>query len=405
MRKFTVGRNNEVARTQFPLWPASAETVHRSQGSTVSDFGIDFTGRSQTSIHYMTMSRVQEFENLHLLNYEPKKMKASEEVHLEMNRLCQQPYPSIVKNLYNVSAQLKIEYINSQSLNGHKIDVEHDFNLLNAHVIFCSETRFQESDIKLLTEMSCMYSFRNDAVKMGIQRLPYGIAVYYKPHLIQQLPSITNINGVEILVCPVKRRSDNSIKVISVCKPPVVPLQCYLNSPYSAVRSHYEVDGQLFIMGDFNDDIYGSTSDFEQLKQFMSGMGLQQHIKEMTTDMWTAIDHIYIVMWKVYCVVSLKHITHFTTLYGVQYCDCQGWYSMSPIGSEECITEGIIVNCIIYCNVFNCWPTSAPGWTYWFSAVPMKIAAGSEWEERGIRGLYYGRSRRANVASSLAGLR
>ena len=302
-RKFTVGRNNEVARTQFPLRPASAKTVHRSQGDTVSEIVIDFTGRTQTGIHYVAMSRVREFEKLHLLNYDHKKVKASEEVKLEMDRLRQQSCPSTVKNIYNVNAQLKVAYINAQSLYRHKMDVEHDFNLSNADVLFCSETRFQESDAKLLTEISGMHSFRNDAVKRGIQRPPYGMAVYYKPHLIQQPPSVANMNGVEILVCPVNRGSDNSIKVMAVYKPPAVPLHCLLNSLYSAIRNHCG-NGQLIIMGDFNVDIYGSTSDYKQLEEFMSNMGLQQHIKEMTTDMRTAIDHIYSNVESIMCGVS-----------------------------------------------------------------------------------------------------
>ena len=249
------------------------------------------------------MSRVREFENLRLLNYDPKKVKASDEVKLEMGRLRQQPCLSTVKNLCNVNAQLKIAYINAQSLHRHKMDVEHDFNLSNADVLFCSETGFQESDAKLLTEMSGMHSFRNDAVKRGTQRPPYGIAVYYKPHLIQQLPTIANMNGVEILVCPIKRGCDNNIKVMAVYKPPAAPLQCLLNSLYSAVRNHCG-DGQLIIMGYFNVDIYGSSSVYKQLKQFMSDMGLKQHIEEMTTDMRTAINHIYSNVKSIMCGVS-----------------------------------------------------------------------------------------------------
>ena len=217
--------------------------------------------------------------------------------------LRQQPCPSTVKNIYDVNAQLKIAYINAQSLYRHKMDVEHDFNLSNTDVLFCSETRFQESDAKLLTEISGMYSFRNDAVKRGTQRPPYGIAVYYKPHLIQQPPTIANMNGVEILVCPVKRGSDNNIKVTAVYKPPAVPLHCLLTSLYSAIRNHCG-DGQLIIMGDFNVDIYVRTSDYKQLEEFMSGIGLQQHIKEMTTDMRTAIDHIYSNVENIMCGVS-----------------------------------------------------------------------------------------------------
>ena len=185
MRKFPVGRNNEVSRTQFPLRAASAKTVHRSQGDTVSEIVVDFSGRTQTGIHYVAMSRVREFDNLYLLNYDPRKVKASEEVKLEMGRLRQQSCPSTVRNLYDVKAPLKIAYVNAQSLHRHKMDVEHDFNLSNADVLFCSETRFQETDAKYMTEILGMCSFRNDAEKKSVQRPPYGIVVYYKPHLMQ----------------------------------------------------------------------------------------------------------------------------------------------------------------------------------------------------------------------------
>ena len=150
-RKCTVGRNNEVSRTQSPLRPASANTVPRCQGDTVTEIVIDFTGRTQPGIHYMAMSRVREFEKLHLLNYNPKKVKASGEVKLEMDRLRQQPCLSTMNNIYDVNAQLKIAYFNAQSLYRHKIDVKHVFNLLNADVLFCSKTMYQESDAKLLT--------------------------------------------------------------------------------------------------------------------------------------------------------------------------------------------------------------------------------------------------------------
>ena len=311
MRKFTVGRNNEVARTQFPLRAASAKTVHRSQGDTVSEIVVDFTGRTQTGIHYVAMSRVREFDKLYLLNYDPRKVKASEEVKLEMGRLRQQSCPSTLRNLYDVNAPLKIAYINAQSLHRHKMDLEHDFNLSNADVLFCSETRFQESDAKHVTEILGMCSFRNDAEKKSIQRPPYGMAVYYKSqYLMEQAPVIANMSAVEILVCTVKRESHSSIKVMAVYKPPAVPLQCLLNALYSAVRKNCEGDSQLIVMGDFNIDIYGSTSDYEQLLRFMSDIGLKQHVSGMTTDLRTAIDHIYSNLENITCGVSETYFSY-----------------------------------------------------------------------------------------------
>ena len=267
------------------------------------------------------MSRVREFDNLYLLNYDPRKVKASEEVKLEMGRLRQQSCPSTVRNLYDVKAPLKIAYVNAQSLHRHKMDVEHDFNLSNADVLFCSETRFQETDAKYMTEILGMCSFRNDAEKKSVQRPPYGIVVYYKPHLMQQAPVIANMNDVEILVCTLKKGSDRNIKVMGVYRPPATPLQCLLNALYSAVRKNWEQDSQLIIMGYFNIDIYGSTSDYKQLKQFMLGIGLKQHISGMTTDLRTAIDHIYSNFENAVCGVSETYFSYHKSI----WIAVQGW--------------------------------------------------------------------------------
>ena len=68
-------------------------------------------------------------------------------------------------------------------------------------------------------------------------------------------------------------------------------------------------------MGDFNVDIYGSTSDYKQLEEFMSNMGLQQYIKEMTTDMRTAIDHIYSNVESIMCGVSETYYSFHTSIW------------------------------------------------------------------------------------------
>ena len=63
-------------------------------------------------------------------------------------------------------------------------------------------------------------------------------------------------------------------------------------------------------MGDFNIDIYGSTSEYEQLEQFVYEFGLKQHINEMTTDMRTAIDHIYSNLENFTCGVSETYFSY-----------------------------------------------------------------------------------------------
>ena len=91
---------------------------------------------------------------------------------------------------------------------------------------------------------------------------------------------------------------------MAVYKPPAVPLLCLLNLLYSAVRKNCGEERQLIFLGNFNIDIYGSSSDYEQLERFMSDIGLKQHASEMTTDMHTAIDHIYSNLENITCGVS-----------------------------------------------------------------------------------------------------
>ena len=54
-------------RKQFPLRPASAKTVHRSQGDTQSQIVVNLnTKRAIPHIHYVALSRVTTIEGLHI---------------------------------------------------------------------------------------------------------------------------------------------------------------------------------------------------------------------------------------------------------------------------------------------------------------------------------------------------
>lgn len=67
--QFAVGRNRtaQVVRKQFPLRPAAAKTIHRSQGDTDSRIVVDFSTRNTIPhIHYMGLSRVTAIEGLYI---------------------------------------------------------------------------------------------------------------------------------------------------------------------------------------------------------------------------------------------------------------------------------------------------------------------------------------------------
>jgi len=59
--QFAVGKNRtaQAVRKQFPLRPAAAKTIHRSQGDTETNIVVNFnTRRAIPHIHYVGLSRV-----------------------------------------------------------------------------------------------------------------------------------------------------------------------------------------------------------------------------------------------------------------------------------------------------------------------------------------------------------
>ena len=302
-RKFSIGKNHEVNRTQFPLRSAAAKTIHRSQGDTVSEIVLDLTGRSQPGLHYVAMSRVREFQNLHLLNFDAKKAVTSQKVKQEMNRLRQEHYLLTQNNLYQIDADIKIAYINAQSLHRHKLDIAHDFNLRSADIFVCAETRFQENDTAEDTEIAGFSCFRNDEKKSGHRRPPHGLAAYFKKDFKEFCPTTSNMDHVEIIVSSVKTKS-GTLKLFAIYKPPTTPVQTLIKALYTAVRQHLCQSEKMIIMGDFNIDFMKTNPQYDQLRAFMVNMNLKQLITKPTTDMRTAIDHIYTDISNVTCGVS-----------------------------------------------------------------------------------------------------
>ncbi|XP_020297669.1 uncharacterized protein LOC109862139 [Pseudomyrmex gracilis] len=77
-----------VIRKQFPLCLSYGITIHKSQGLSLQNAIMD-VGNSVFSPGqiYVALSRVTSLEGLHVINYDPLSVKASEEAIIEYNRL------------------------------------------------------------------------------------------------------------------------------------------------------------------------------------------------------------------------------------------------------------------------------------------------------------------------------
>ena len=88
--QFAVGKNKsvQVMRRQFPLRPAAAKTVHRSQGDTQSQIVVNLdTKRAIPHIHYVALSRVTTIDGLYVTDLCEKKIAVDHKVIAEMQQL------------------------------------------------------------------------------------------------------------------------------------------------------------------------------------------------------------------------------------------------------------------------------------------------------------------------------
>ena len=137
--QFAVGKTKsaQVVRKQFPLRPASAKTVHRSQGDTQSQIVVHLnTRRAIPHIHYVALSQVTAIEGLYITDLCESKISVDPRVVKEMELLRNECKLDICfAPLYMLeNADLKICYLNARSLHKHIDDVRKNTNYLSADI-------------------------------------------------------------------------------------------------------------------------------------------------------------------------------------------------------------------------------------------------------------------------------
>ena len=168
--QFAVGKTKsaQVVRKQFPLRPASAKTVHRSQGDTQSQIVVYLNARRAIPhMHYVALSRVTTIEGLYITDLCESKisvdLKVVKEMQLLRNEckldLCFIPLYMLEKT------DLKICYLNARSFHKHIDDVRNDINYLSADKLIFIETRFCAHDPDEMYIIDGYELFRNDVVQ------------------------------------------------------------------------------------------------------------------------------------------------------------------------------------------------------------------------------------------------
>ncbi|KAJ8050620.1 ATP-dependent DNA helicase PIF1 [Holothuria leucospilota] len=284
-------------RKQFPLRPAAAKTIHRSQGDTLTKAVVDFSAKNLPyHMHYVALSRVTSLSGLYIRNFHETQISVCSDVATEMNRLRSTRLQiSCVPQLTSTCTNFSVVFHNARSLHKNIAHLKSDHNLLKADIICICETRLCKNDQNSSISLPSHQSYRFDSNVTTNTRTPYGSIMYvsskYPP--IQSYPICCSSNSAEIML--IKLQTLSSIHtVVSVYRYQKFPFTTFLNDFVAAIKPHIFPNEILTIIGDFNCEYNRASNILENtLAQSLKISYLKQVIHEITTDYNTTIDFIY----------------------------------------------------------------------------------------------------------------
>ncbi|KXZ41857.1 hypothetical protein GPECTOR_260g660 [Gonium pectorale] len=153
-RTFSLGHDgmHTVERTQFPLAPAYARTVHHVQGSTMDCAAVDTSGSFQThGLTYVALSRVTDDANgLYLHSWDKRRIVLDPAVTWEMYRLRTEARLQLavipLAHVTHAGQDLCIATHNVSSLHAHRLNFVSDPDLPLVDVLCLQETRLTARD-------------------------------------------------------------------------------------------------------------------------------------------------------------------------------------------------------------------------------------------------------------------
>ena len=170
---FAVNRNYQfhqhtVIRTQFPLTPAAAKTIHKAQGLTYDEIVVKMRDKKEDHMHYVALSRVRNLAGLQILELHEDKITVNPLVKQEMERLRSDAQLNLCfKPIYNLPEDtIKLVFHNTRSLHKHIQDLKSSHLIQGAHIIGIAESRLMKSDSCIEYALTNYNMTRNDQTQL-----------------------------------------------------------------------------------------------------------------------------------------------------------------------------------------------------------------------------------------------
>ena len=273
----------------FPLTLAWATTIHKVQGLTLDEIVVDMKGgHFSPGQAYVAFSRVKKLQCLHIVNFNPKAIKASEDVKEEMARLSQNllnPIP-----LFSPPSQsFTIALLNVRSLLPKLPDIDCDTSLKSANILCFTETWLAPH-----TESPTIVP-GHQIIRVDRQYLNNkgGVLISAPQSMITSQVHHLTISHIQIeaLGITLMLPNDKLIHIVLVYKSPCVPISELMNFLSEIMNGMNISDTPCFILGDFNEDLLVKPN--SPLLTLMARYGFTQIVTKPTTNNGSLIDHIY----------------------------------------------------------------------------------------------------------------
>jgi exonuclease III len=279
---YTLSKKASTASTkatliQFPLKVAHAITAHKIQGQTIPKplkVALDISSIFDDAQAHVMLSRVQEFEQIYILDTLPEEnIRASVKALAELEAMNER---SVNNNPIPWEQQhdnfIKIASMNCMNLNNNYEDVVNDRTLMESSIIALSETWLDQKTIFNING----YKAHFNSIGPG-----KGLALYWKDNAFQ--PTL-DIKQEKMQISKLK---SPKLEVIAVYRSE----QGHSLELIQHLTNMIEPEVATVICGDFN--ICYRANRNNRVTQFLEKNGFSQLMKESTHIQGRHIDHFY----------------------------------------------------------------------------------------------------------------
>lgn len=290
-RKFriTTSENSKVMRTQFPLAPATATTIHHAQGCTLPGGVLDFTSkRKLAGLHYTAFTRFPSIDDVWVLNLNENQIHCAESVKSEMRRLRNEFRIQHSADPPAAAAPTEILFAhnNVRSYPKHFEDIHNTPALTTPEVMFFTEACLpMEADP---TECSTHTS----TVFKGHQKHQDIVLLSKLPIPAESVEQIRMPSfNIVVYKAPSQEAYCPPVTFVCVYRSPGTPLAPFIDALYNLLM--IADCSPTVLLGDFNIDLLKQTSETTQLVDRLTGLGCTQNIALATTDYNSLLDHVW----------------------------------------------------------------------------------------------------------------